>query len=425
MKIINTLSRSLIGLVFIFSGFVKAIDPLGSTYKFIDYFNAFHIGFLDSIALPFAILLSSIELVLGISLLLGYRMKIASIILLLFMSFFTGLTLILALTNPVHDCGCFGDALILTNWETFGKNIILMIFTLQIFINRNKFSQIRSKVVESSIIIFFIISSFGLSLYYYAHLPVIDFRPYSIGTYIPEAMNIPADAEQSIYETKLIYREISSGDEQEFDLNNYPKDTSEWSFVDAESILISQGYEPPIHDFNIISPSGLEITNDILEYEGYTFFLITHDITKAADEALIVANHFFNLSQEISDLNFLAITASSASNIELKQNELNLQYDFSLADEITLKTIIRSNPGLLLMHHGTIIGKWHYHDFNELENLNTVNSEYTIPKASVIYTPFIHKKTIRKQNILAVISFSLGLSVFLSLLSLFFNRNKK
>ena len=133
MRTIRIFSRILVGIVFIFSGFVKSIDPLGSTYKFIDYFNAFHMSFLEGMALPLAILLSTLELVLGISLLLGYRMKIASKILLVFMTFFTILTLILALTNPVHDCGCFGDALILTNWQTFWKNVILMVPTLVIF----------------------------------------------------------------------------------------------------------------------------------------------------------------------------------------------------------------------------------------------------------------------------------------------------
>ena len=130
MKTLRTFSRLLIGVVFIFSGFVKAVDPMGSTYKFIDYFNAFHLSFLEGLALPLAIVLSSIELVLGVSLLLGYRMKITSWIVLLFIAFFTVLTFILAIFNPVSDCGCFGDALILTNWQTFYKNVLLKISIL-------------------------------------------------------------------------------------------------------------------------------------------------------------------------------------------------------------------------------------------------------------------------------------------------------
>ncbi len=370
MKGIRTISRIIVGLVFIFSGFVKAIDPLGSTYKFIDYFNAFHLGFLESLAFPLAIILSGIELVLGISLILGYRMKIASWTTLIFMSFFTVLTFILALTNPVHDCGCFGDAIILTNWQTFWKNVVLMFFTFLIFIYRTNYIPVRSKLTESLLIILFFVFSFILSFSCYSHLPIIDFRPYKVGTYIPEAMSIPENAPENVYETSLIYKEISTGKEKEFNLENYPKDTSLWEFSDAKSVLISKGYEPPIHDFNIVSPSGQEITDDVLNFSGYTFTLISYDISKTPDEALIEANQFFNLSQSHKDVRFFAITASSYENTEEKRNNLNLGYDFCLADEITLKTIVRANPGLVLLHNGTILDKWHYRDFPDSEEMS-------------------------------------------------------
>ena len=177
MKLLRLISRILVGIVFVFSGFVKAIDPLGSTYKFGDYFTAFGLEFLEPMAFPLAIILSGIELVLGIGLLLSYRMKVMSWLLLIFMSFFTVLTLILALTNPVSDCGCFGDALILTNWETFGKNVIILAFTLVIFIYRKQYPEIRSAMVEWSVIVAFFLGSVFLSLYCYNNLPLLDFRP--------------------------------------------------------------------------------------------------------------------------------------------------------------------------------------------------------------------------------------------------------
>ena len=137
MKYIRLISRLIVGMVFIFSGFVKAVDPLGSAYKFADYFTAFKLGFLEFLALPLGIFLSAFELILGLTLILGYRRKTVFQILMWFMSFFTLLTFILAIFNPVTDCGCFGDALILTNWQTFFKNVVLMVFVSILYFGRN------------------------------------------------------------------------------------------------------------------------------------------------------------------------------------------------------------------------------------------------------------------------------------------------
>ena len=223
MNTFRSFSRIITGIVFIFSGFVKGVDPLGSTYKFTDYFNAFHLGFLEPVALPLAVFLSSTELVLGITLLIGYRMRVTAWVLLLFMSFFTILTLILALTNPVTDCGCFGDALILTNWQTFFKNIVLMIFVLVIFTGRFKYSTIRQPLTEWIVVAFFFAATVIFSLYNYMHLPVLDFRPYSIGTNIREGMTIPEGAPEDVYSTELIYKNKKTGQEKSFTLENFPQ----------------------------------------------------------------------------------------------------------------------------------------------------------------------------------------------------------
>lgn len=360
MKRIRQISRILVGIVFIFSGFVKAIDPLGSTYKFIDYFNAFHIGFFEPFALPLAIALSCIELLLGISLFMGYRMKLSSWVLLMFMSFFTVLTFILALTNPVHDCGCFGDALILTNWQTFFKNIVIMVFTLIVFFQRSEFPQRRRALQEYSILFVMMLIVAGLSLYCYRNLPVIDFRPYKTGTYIPDAMIIPEGSPENVYETTLIYRNLKTGKEEKFSLDNFPEDKEKWEFVDAVSELVSEGYEPPIHDFGIYNPDGDEITPDILSSEEYSLLFIAYDLDKADPDALIEGNKYFHMSLAYPDLDFYAITSSLIEKIDSFKNEFGLEYDFFQADDITLKTIVRSNPGLMLIHDGTILAKWHY-----------------------------------------------------------------
>ncbi|HYW95838.1 MAG TPA: BT_3928 family protein, partial [Bacteroidales bacterium] len=275
MKILRLISRLITGIVFIFSGFVKAVDPLGSTYKFTDYFNAFHLGFLEPLALPLAIVLSSTELVLGITLLLGYRMRAAAWVLLFFMSFFTLLTFILALTNPVTDCGCFGDALILTNWETFFKNVVLMGFVLILFTGRSKFTELRFPAVEWGVVALFFAITVVFSLYNYNHLPVLDFRPYAIGTNIEQGMIIPEGAPEDVYSTELMYKNKKSGEEKVFSMKDFPKDTLTWDFVDARSELVKRGYEPPIHNFNIVAPNGVDITDHILTRSGFTFLLIS------------------------------------------------------------------------------------------------------------------------------------------------------
>ncbi|MGC9343760.1 MAG: BT_3928 family protein [Bacteroidales bacterium] len=363
MKMLRTLSRLLVGIVFIFSGFVKAVDPLGSTYKFGDYFTAFNIGFLESFALPLAILLSSIELVLGISLLLGYRMRFTSWVVLLFMSFFTILTFILALTNPVSDCGCFGDALILTNWETFWKNIVIMAVTIIVFISRDKYQLVREPVKEWIVIAGFFVLVVLLSLYCYRNLPLLDFRPYGVGTYIPDGMVIPEGAPQSEFETRLYYRNSETGEEKEFTMENFPKDTLRWEFIDAVSKQVSEGYEPPIHDFNIMAPDGSVITDEIISWQGYTFFLVSYNALEADKEALKRANKYFQLSQAVEDIRFFAVSASLREDLDSIRLLTGLEYDFSQADEITLKTIVRSNPGLLLIKNGTIMDKWGHRNF--------------------------------------------------------------
>ena len=205
MKYLSLVSRVFVGLVFIFSGFVKAVDPYGSAYKFDDYFAAFGMPWLHFVSLALSFILSGAEFLIGISLFFGIRMKVGSLALTIFMVFFTILTLFLAIFNPVSDCGCFGDAMILTNWETFFKNVIIIIPAIYIFITIKKFPIKLNPSYEWLILAFFGIVIFSVSLFGYRHLPVFDFRPYNVGTYIPSKMEIPADAPQDIYESIMIY----------------------------------------------------------------------------------------------------------------------------------------------------------------------------------------------------------------------------
>ncbi|WP_372752096.1 BT_3928 family protein [Labilibaculum sp.] len=352
--------RLFVGLTFIFSGFVKAIDPLGSTYKFTDYFLAFGMDSLKEIAFPLAILLSTLEFTVGMSLVFNSRKNIFVWIALLFMLFFTPLTLVLALTNPVSDCGCFGDAWVLTNWETFWKNILILACTLFIFWKR-KNDENKNPIWEQNLLLAFAILVAGtLSFYSYRHLPIIDFRPYHIGANIGEGMRIPEDAPSDEYKSLFTYEK--DGITKEFDETNYPWQDTTWKFVNSEQIKIKEGYTPPIHDFSISNDKNGDITDMVLNHEGYTFLFVSKELSKIND---VTINKVINLALYSLnyDVQFVAITASGKQEIEDFTLEYELPFEFYNTDEIQLKTIVRSNPGLVLLKKGTIIDKWHFRDF--------------------------------------------------------------
>ena len=365
MKTVRTISRIFVGIVFIFSGFVKGVDPLGSNYKFIDYFNAFGTPFLIPFALYLAILLSTTEFLIGISLLFNVKIKIGAWAVLFFMSFFTILTFILALFNPVSDCGCFGDALILTNWQTFFKNLILIVPTIIIFIDRKKFTTKYSNIEQWSIASFFMLLMFYISIYSYKHLPIIDFRPYNIGTYIPDKMIIPENAPQDEYKTLLYYKK--DGKTKEFTLKNIPD--SSWTWVNTKNILLKQGYHPPIHDFTITTIDGEDVTDLILNSDDYYFLLIAYNLETTNTKYQNKINDFADYCEE-NNYKFICVTSATNKQIEDFQQKTKAQYDFYTADEITLKTIVRANPGLVLLKHGIIIDKWHFNNIPEVKHLN-------------------------------------------------------
>jgi len=359
MKIIHILCRIITGVVFVFSGFVKALDPAGFAIKFTEYFQAFHLEFLVFSALPLAVAVSAFEFMIGLNLLAGLRMKFTSWMLMLFMSFFTLLTFILALSNPVSDCGCFGDALKLTNWQTFGKNGVLIVPALILFLNRNNFSSSLKPSLEWSMVAFNFLFSCGLSAGCIRHQPILDFRPYKVGTYIPEKMVVPEGQPADQYQTLLIYEK--DGRQQEFTEKNFPWRDTTWKWKETRQKLIKKGYEPPIHDFSITSPDGLDITSQVLSDSGYVFLIIVTDFEKASIKGLEDLNL---LALKCRELGFSVhgVTSSTNGQIAAYKEKYQPAYDFCSADETTLKTIVRANPGVLLLHEGTILGKWNYTD---------------------------------------------------------------
>jgi len=351
--IIGSTARTLLALTFIFSGFVKAVDPLGTVYKIEDYLKAFGGWLTDLLPLAgtAAVCLILVEWLLGWAMLLNVRTRWTSWISLLFYLVMTPLTLWIALTNPVSDCGCFGDAVVLTNWQTFWKNIILLCLVIVLLFCRKAIPQLFSWWAELLIALLALVSGGIIMGYSYTHLPPLDFRPYKVGNHIPTLMEIPDDAEPDVYETTLIYEK--DGVQQSFTLENYPKEDPEWTFVDQKSKLIKKGYEAPIHDFEILTMDFEDITYDILESEEPVTLITMYDLNKSDRKQIDKVKALVE-----QDGTCYILTGSGEADIE----EFCMEYGidegvFCTIDPVTLKTIVRANPGMFVVQNGYIIEK--------------------------------------------------------------------
>ena len=369
MRLVKNLCRIIVGIVFIYSGFVKGIDPLGSDYKFTDYFNAFGMGWMNATTLFFSFALSLVEFLIGIALLFNLwvsRMAWGS---LLFMAFFTPLTLVLALTNPVSDCGCFGDAMILTNWQTFWKNIILLLLAIMIFVYRKEYKSSLPLVGQFSFLALAGAGMLCLSVYCYRHLPVLDFRPYAVGKNITEGMRLPEGTEPDQYEVTLKYKNKQTGEVQSFTEENYPwQDTLNWEYESSSERLVKKGYITPIHDLVIEHPTLGNITEEILEDDNHTILAVAYNLTQSDMQYQPAINRLAEYAQE-KGIRFYGLTSSSERDIETYKKRYHVPYEFCTADEIQLKTMIRSNPGVIILREGTILDKWAGKDVPDVKEL--------------------------------------------------------
>ena len=369
MRLVKNLCRIIVGIVFIYSGFVKGIDPLGSDYKFTDYFNAFGMGWMNATTLFFSFALSLVEFLIGIALLFNLwvsRMAWGS---LLFMAFFTPLTLVLALTNPVSDCGCFGDAMLLTNWQTFWKNIILLLLAIMIFMYRKEYKSSLPLVGQFSFLALAGAGMLCLSVYCYRHLPVLDFRPYAVGKNITEGMRLPEGAEPDQYEVTLKYKNKQTGEVQSFTEENYPwQDTLNWEYESSSERLVKKGYITPIHDLVIEHPTLGNITEEILEDDNHTILAVAYNLTQSDVQYQPAINRLAEYAQE-KGIRFYGLTSSSERDIETYKKRYHVPYEFCTADEIQLKTMIRSNPGVIILREGTILDKWAGKDVPDVKEL--------------------------------------------------------
>lgn len=368
MSLIRNFCRIALGIVFIYSGFVKGIDPLGSAYKFTEYFTAFGMEWMNFSSLFFSILLSLLEFTIGAALLFNITIRPASLGALVFMIFFTPLTLILAITDPISDCGCFGDAWVLDNWSTFAKNVILLLMATLVFLQRKQFHSPLGTLQQAILILLIGAGMFSLSLYCYRYLPILDFRPYATGTNIPEKMRVPAGEEPDLYEVTLTYKNLETGDIQAFSEKDYPWQDTIWEFVNSEEKLIKKGYVTEIHDLIIEHPEEGNITSAILEDSNYTLLAIARQVNEVSPDIQKQLNQLAEYARR-QGYHFYGITSSPAGDIEKFSQRHRVPYEFCTLDDTQIKTMIRSNPGLMVLQSGNIIGKWAGRDLPDIEQL--------------------------------------------------------
>ena len=377
------------GILFVFSGFVKADDPLGSKYKFIDYFEAWGIDDIFApTALTFGIILSTIELLVGLALLFKLFPKWSSLGALIFMIFFTPITLYLALQQNisgkelVHDYGCFGDALVLTNWQTFVKNLVILIPVVLTFIFHKRFTDLISNKKSIVILSVLTVMIVGLSVHALRHLPPIDFRPYKIGVTLlgEKCSDIQRTSNVKTYQY-ADFKNLQTGEHQEFDIvNNYP-DYTIWEYnPDVPIRIVEEKLDVPQNDSlqntyivdNMMFMTGSDdATCDIITDTSYVFMAIHYDLLQSNPKNQSKVNAVYEFAQK-QGYAFYGATSSLEDVIAKYSEDYGATYPFVSADDILLKTIVRSNPGLVLMKNGKIIDKWHHNDIPTIEDLQKI-----------------------------------------------------
>ena len=377
--------RFILAVTFIFSGYVKAIDPLGTLYKLKDYAAAMALNDIlpDWALVIVAIALGALEFSLGVFMLFAVRRHMVSKLTLALMSVMTALTVWIYIADPVKDCGCFGDALKLTNGETLLKNIVLIACATLVAWRPADMARLISHTNQWIVRYYTITYIIVTSVYCLYTLPIFDFRPYRVGMNIKQGMEIPEGAEQPEFESTFILRK--NGVTREFTLDNYPDST--WEYVDTKTVQTKKGYEPPIHDFAITTnDTGEDITEQVLTKKGYTFLLVSPRLAVADDSNFGDIDQIYEYAEE-NGVDFLCLTASTNEDIERWRELTGAEYTFCNADETTLKTMIRSNPGLILLKDGTIIGKWSHNALPQTDDLTAPLEQLPIGKAQNDSTP--------------------------------------
>jgi uncharacterized membrane protein YphA (DoxX/SURF4 family) len=367
-------ARILVGVLFIFSGLIKINDPLGFSYKLEEYFEVFHTTFLNGFALSLSILLCALEIILGFALLIGVRAVSVAWGLLLLIIFFAFLTFYSAYFKVVQTCGCFGDASPLTPWQSFCKDLVLLLLIIVLFINRRVIKPLFTAKKGDQLLIASAIIAISFGIYTYNFSPVIDFLPYKIGANIPDEMKTPPGAKPDEFELTYHLKNKKTGETKVINNTDYLasgiwKDNN-WAVIgEPESKLVKTGFTPKIRDLAIQDAQGNDYTKELLSSPYYSLVIVAYDLHHADEDAINRLNALaINLSQNYNTRTIL-LTASAPSFAQVFSKQHKLVSELFYADEVPLKTMVRSNPGILLLKNGTVINKWHYHSIPNYDGL--------------------------------------------------------
>ncbi len=367
MKIITQISRVLVGVLFILSGFIKANDTIGFSYKLIEYFEVFKMPVFVDYAVPLAMVICIFEIIVGVALLLGAYTKLNAWLLLLMILFFTWLTGYSAVTGKVTDCGCFGDAIKLKPVESFIKDLVLLAFILVIFIGQQHIKPLFNRGVQTIALGTSLLVITAFTLYTYMFLPRIDFLPYKVGNNIKALMTFPEGAVRDSFEMVFIYEK--DGAQVEIGMNQLATLDDTYKFIDRKDKLIRPGYKVPVFDFKLYNESNVEYTDSLLaDTSGYKLIIVQKDIRESrkgsAEQLAALTTPFVEAGNKVWGL-----TATPHDMVEIYRHEYQLMYDYYMMDVTPLKSIVRSNPGVVLMKGNTIVKKWSSYAIPSYETL--------------------------------------------------------
>lgn len=369
-------SRWFVGLLFIFSGLIKTNDPLGFGYKLQEYFEVFHLNFLSNWATGFAILLCALEIILGALLLFGFWRNQVTKGLLALIVFFTFLTFVSAAFKVVTSCGCFGDAIPLTPWQSFSKDLVLLVLIVYLYVHRAKINPVTSnRNAQAALFAFVTFASLGFGIFTYNYLPIIDFLPYKVGSSIPESMKIPEGAPLDEFLIMYQLKHKKTGATKSMSDKDYMKlevwKDENWEIVgDPEKKLIKKGYEAKIKDLIISDGSGTDYTKELIENPFYTLIIVAYNLKDVNEEAVAKTNALALNAVEQFNIRTVLLTSNSAQDAAVFSKKMKLFMEIFYADAVPLKSMVRANPGVLLLKNGVIVNKWHYHNLPSFDELS-------------------------------------------------------
>jgi uncharacterized membrane protein YphA (DoxX/SURF4 family) len=377
-KIALNFSRIFVGVLFIFSGLIKANDPLGFGYKLEEYFDVFHLSWLSPFATGIAIFLCVLEIVLGALLLLGFWSKKVTTGLLAIIIFFTFLTFVSAAFQVVTSCGCFGDAIPLTPWQSFSKDLVLLVLIIYLFLNRNKITSVTQNEGKQQIGLIAVTAlSVIFSLYTYTYLPILDFLPYKIGASLPDAMKIPEGAPKDEYLIMYKLTNKKTGEKKEMSDKDYLK-TEIWKDNNWEIVgepvqkLIKKGYEAKIKDLTISDASGTDYTKELIENPYYNLMVVAYNLNQTNEEAVGKLNALTLDLTEQYNIRTVMLTSNSAQDAAAFSKRNKLFAEIFYADAVPLKSMVRASPGVILLKNGVVINKWSYASMPSLDKLKAL-----------------------------------------------------